>query len=54
LATYESTVGSDTAQLAVPVRGADAEFSVTEEMLGIQPMKEKYLSKNKTLNCKLF
>jgi hypothetical protein len=42
---------SDTAQLAGLVRGVDAEFSVTEEILDIQPMKDTYwrvyLSRNR-------
>jgi hypothetical protein len=31
---------SDTAQLAVLVRGVDTEVCVTEGMLGVQPMKD--------------
>lgn len=40
LAIDESTDVSDTAQLAVFVRGIDDDFNITEEMLGLQAMKD--------------
>ncbi|CAK1603417.1 unnamed protein product [Parnassius mnemosyne] len=35
----ESTDLSDTAQLAIFIRGVDKEFTVTEELLALQPLK---------------
>ena len=40
LAIDESTDITSTAQLAVFVRGIDQEFNITEEMLGLQAMKD--------------
>ena len=40
LAIDESTDVANTAQLAVFVRGIDADFNITEEMLGLQAMKD--------------
>jgi hypothetical protein len=39
LALDESTDASDTAQLAVFIRGIDSEFTITEELLSLVPMK---------------
>ncbi|GBP90522.1 General transcription factor II-I repeat domain-containing protein 2 [Eumeta japonica] len=36
----ESTDLSDTAQLAIFIRGVDKEFTVTEELFALQPLKE--------------
>ena len=40
MAIDESTDITSTAQLAVFVRGIDQEFNITEEMLGLQAMKD--------------
>ena len=40
MAIDESTDVTSTAQLAVFVRGIDQEFNITEEMLGLQAMKD--------------
>ena len=40
LAIDESTDVTNTAQLAVFVRGIDDDFNITEEMLGLQAMKD--------------
>lgn len=59
LVTDESTNISHTAQLDVLVRWVDAEFDVTEQILCIQPAKDRdsywkgYLSRNKTRNVKI-
>ncbi|GBP09324.1 General transcription factor II-I repeat domain-containing protein 2A [Eumeta japonica] len=39
IALDESTDLSDTAQLAIFIRGVDKEFTVTEELLALQPLK---------------
>lgn len=39
LALDESTDANDTAQLAVFIRGVDSEFTITEELLSLVPMK---------------
>ncbi|XP_057671356.1 protein FAM200A-like [Diorhabda carinulata] len=39
IALAESTDLSDTAQLAIFIRGIDKEFTVTEELLALQPLK---------------
>jgi hypothetical protein len=35
----DSTDASDTAQLAIFIREADADFNITEELLALQPLK---------------
>ncbi|GBP24141.1 General transcription factor II-I repeat domain-containing protein 2 [Eumeta japonica] len=40
IALEESTDLSDTTQLAIFIRGVDKEFTVTEEMLALQLLKE--------------
>ncbi|GBP36776.1 General transcription factor II-I repeat domain-containing protein 2A [Eumeta japonica] len=39
IALDESTDLSDTAQLAIFIRGVDKEFTVTEELLALRPLK---------------
>ncbi|GBP24251.1 General transcription factor II-I repeat domain-containing protein 2A [Eumeta japonica] len=39
IALDESTDLSDTVQLAVFIRGVDKKFTVTKELLGLQPLK---------------
>lgn len=39
IALDESTDMSHTAQLAVFIRGVSEDFEITEELLGLQPMK---------------
>ncbi|GBP17497.1 General transcription factor II-I repeat domain-containing protein 2A [Eumeta japonica] len=40
IALDESTDLSDTAQLAIFIRGVDKEFTVTEELLALQPLNK--------------
>jgi hypothetical protein len=39
IALDDSTDASDTAQLAIFIRGVDANFNITEELLALQPLK---------------
>jgi hypothetical protein len=39
IALDDSTDASDTAQLAIFIRGVDADFNITEELLALQPLK---------------
>jgi hypothetical protein len=39
IALDDSTDASDTAQLAIFIRGVDADFIITEELLALQPSK---------------
>jgi hypothetical protein len=39
VALDDSTDASDTAQLAIFIRGIDADFNITEELLALQPLK---------------
>jgi hypothetical protein len=39
IALDDSTDASDAAQLAIFIRGVDADFNITEELLTLQPLK---------------
>jgi hypothetical protein len=39
IALDDSTDDSDTSQLAIFIRGADADFNITEALLALQPLK---------------
>jgi hypothetical protein len=39
IALDDSTDASDTAQLVIFIRGVDADFSITEELLTLRPLK---------------
>jgi hypothetical protein len=39
IALDDSTDASDTAQLAIFIRGVDTDFNITEELLALQPLK---------------
>ncbi|XP_066908990.1 general transcription factor II-I repeat domain-containing protein 2-like [Halyomorpha halys] len=48
IALDQSTDLSETAQLAIFIRGSDKEFTVTEELLALQPLKKTTKKKHYT------
>jgi hypothetical protein len=45
IALDDSTDASDTAQLTIFIRGVDADFSITEELLALHPLKGTTINK---------